>query len=323
MRTIRTVRELRAHVRQVRAAGRTIGLVPTMGALHDGHLSLVATSVADADETIVSLFVNPRQFGDAGDLEHYPRDEARDAALAADAGAHVLFAPPVDEVYPDGFGTEVRVSGPLTERLEGAHRGAAHFHGVTTVVTKLLNMVQPDVAFFGAKDAQQVLVVRRLVRDLDLPVRIETVATVREDDGLARSSRNLRLSPEDRRTAGSVPRALQAAIDAWSVTDEGADAGPVRDAAVDALHAAGLDPEYVALVDPGTLGDVAALDGPALLAVAVPVGPVRLIDNVLLDRSAPAPRIAPGPVDPTAGVAPLLRTSVPSPTFPTTTTQKG
>ncbi|MGE4425307.1 MAG: pantoate--beta-alanine ligase [Solirubrobacteraceae bacterium] len=315
------MRELRAHVRQVRAAGRTIGLVPTMGALHDGHLSLIRASVDDADETVASLFVNPRQFGDAGDLAHYPRGEAQDAALAAEAGAHVLFAPSVDEVYPAGFGTEVRVGGPLTERLEGAHRGAAHFHGVTTVVTKLLNMVQPDVAFFGAKDAQQVLVVRRLVRDLDLPVRIETVATVREDDGLARSSRNLRLSSDDRRTAGALPQALQAAIDLWSATDEGASAVPVRDAALAVLAAAGLDPEYVALVDPDTLQDRAALDGRALLALAVPVGPVRLIDNVLLDRDAPTPRIVADRAPSAAAVPPLLRTSI-LPT-PPTTTQKG
>lgn len=211
MRTIRSVRDLRTYVRQARAAGRSIGLVPTMGALHEGHVSLIRAAHARNDETIVSLFVNPRQFGDAGDLAAYPRTEVDDAATAADAGAQVLFVPSVEEVYPDGFSTEIRVSGGLTERLEGAHRGPEHFHGVTTVVTKLLNMVQPDVVLFGAKDAQQVLVVRRLVRDLNLPVEVVVGDTVREPDGLALSSRNVRLSPTtavrpSRSRARSKPR---------------------------------------------------------------------------------------------------------------------
>jgi pantoate--beta-alanine ligase len=281
MRTLRTVAELRHHLRSSRAAGRSIALVPTMGALHAGHLSLIAAARAEHDEVVVSLFVNPTQFNDAGDLDAYPRTERDDAAAAAEAGADILFAPPVAEVYPDGFSAEVRIGGPLTERLEGAHRGAAHFHGVTTVVTKLLNMVQPDTAIFGAKDAQQVLVIQRLVRDLDIPVRIEVAPTVRERDGLARSSRNVRLSAEDRRRAAAIPQALDAAL--LALADGERDADRLRAATERRLLAEGLDPEYVALVDPRTLGDRATVDGPSLLAVAVPVGPVRLIDNVVLD----------------------------------------
>jgi pantoate--beta-alanine ligase len=280
MRTIRSVRELRTYVRQARAAGRSIGLVPTMGALHEGHVSLIRAAHARNDETIVSLFVNPRQFGDAGDLAAYPRTEAEDAATAADAGAQVLFVPSVDEVYPDGFSTEIRISGPLTERLEGAHRGPEHFHGVTTVVTKLLNMVQPDVVLLGAKDAQQVLVLERLVRDLNLPVEVVVGETVREPDGLALSSRNVRLSPDDRRQAVAIPRALEAATAAVAAGEH--DAATVTALAVEQLSAAGLSPEYLAIVDPATLTERVRLDAPSLLAVAVPVGPVRLIDNVLL-----------------------------------------
>ena len=210
MRTLRTVAELRAALDPARRAGRRIGLVPTMGALHDGHLSLIAQARAATDVVVVSLFVNPTQFDDAADLSAYPRDEARDARLAAEAGADVLFAPPTTEVYPQGFATSVRVAG-ITAPLEGESRGEEHFAGVATVVAKLLNMVQPDVAFFGQKDAQQVAVIRRLVRDLDIPVRIEVGATVREPDGLALSSRNARLRNGERERAAALPRALAAA----------------------------------------------------------------------------------------------------------------
>lgn len=287
MKVVRTVEELRAVVGVVRRDGGRVGLVPTMGALHAGHLSLIEASTAQATTTVVSLFVNPAQFGDAADLDAYPRTEAEDAARAEEAGADVLFAPSVSEVYPDGFGTEVRVGGPLTERLEGAHRGPEHFHGVTTVVTKLLNMVAPDVAFFGAKDAQQVLVVRRLVRDLDLPVRIVALPTVREPDGLALSSRNQRLSPDERRTARAVPRAIEAAAAALG---EGAqDAAALVGVAEATLAEAGLRAEYVAIVDPDTLEPRPRVDAPSLLALAVPVGPVRLIDNATLSPVSPAP----------------------------------
>ncbi|WP_198671611.1 pantoate--beta-alanine ligase, partial [Desertihabitans aurantiacus] len=196
MQTIRTVDELRAVLAGHRRAGRTIGLVPTMGALHEGHLALVRAAAAGADVVVMSLFVNPTQFNDAGDLAAYPRDETRDAELADGAGVDVLFAPAVEEVYPTGFATTISVGG-VSERLEGAHR-PGHFDGVALVVTKLFGMVRPDVAWFGQKDAQQVAVVRRVVADLDLGVRIETVPTVREPDGLALSSRNVRLGAEDR-----------------------------------------------------------------------------------------------------------------------------
>ncbi|MDQ3609910.1 MAG: pantoate--beta-alanine ligase, partial [Actinomycetota bacterium] len=186
MTTIRTIAALREALLPARRAGRTIGLVPTMGALHDGHLALIAAARAACDVVVVSVFVNPRQFDDAGDLAAYPRDETRDARLAAGAGADLLFAPDADELYPAGFATSVGVRG-VAEPLEGAHRGPAHFDGVATVVTKLLNAAGPDVAFFGQKDAQQVAVIRRLTTDLAIPVRIETVRTVREPDGLALS----------------------------------------------------------------------------------------------------------------------------------------
>lgn len=283
MRVVRSVAELRDFVGQARRAGCTVGLVPTMGALHAGHLSLITASTerGHAHVTIVSSFVNPRQFGDAGDLAAYPSTEAADIELADEAGAQVLFVPTVDEVYPTGFTTEVRVSGDLTSRLEGAHRGAEHFHGVTTVVTKLLNMVQPDVAFFGAKDAQQALVVQRLVTDLNLPVEICVRPTIRETDGLAMSSRNVRLSPAEREQATAVPAALSAAA-ALAFSGE-RDVATIVAAATDKLAEAGLTAEYLAVVDPDTLRDRTVLDGRSLLAIAVPVGPVRLIDNLVLE----------------------------------------
>jgi pantoate--beta-alanine ligase len=282
MRTLRTVAELRA----ARRPGETVALVPTMGYLHEGHLSLIRAARDQADQVVVSLFVNPTQFNDPGDLDSYPRDEARDAALAAEAGADLLFAPAPEEVYPPGFATQVRVGGPLTESLEGAHRGAEHFHGVTTVVTKLLNMVAPDVAFFGQKDAQQALVIRRLVTDLNLPVRIEVGATVREPDGLALSSRNVRLDADDRRRALALSRALRAAEGTVAAGTRSADA--VLTAARAAMTPFDVEPEYLALVDPEDLRPVDAVDQETLLAVAAHVGRVRLIDNTILAPAASA-----------------------------------
>jgi len=286
MRTVRTIAEVRAALARHRRAGDTIALVPTMGFLHDGHLALIAAARAAADAVVVSLFVNPTQFDDAGDLAAYPRDEARDGRLAADAGADLLFAPDASEMYPPGFATEVRVDGPLTATLEGAHRGPEHFHGVTTVVGKLLNIVGPDVAFFGAKDAQQVLVVRRMVADLNIPTRIEIVPTVREPDGLARSSRNVRLVDGQRRRALALSRALRAAQDAVAAGTR--DAAAVGDAARAVFSDFDVEPEYLALVDPESLAPMAAVDQEALLAVAARVGEVRLIDNTILSpRSVP------------------------------------
>ncbi|HEY6780813.1 MAG TPA: pantoate--beta-alanine ligase, partial [Thermoleophilaceae bacterium] len=212
MRTVRSVAELRELLAPERRARRRIGLVPTMGAFHEGHLSLMRAARAACDLVVVSLFVNPAQFAAGEDLDAYPRDEARDAALAAEQGVDVLFAPPGDEVYPPGFSTTVAVAG-LTDVLCGdpGRRGPEHFSGVTTVVAKLLNMVGPDVAYFGQKDAQQALVVRKLARDLDIPVEVEVCPIVRDPDGLALSSRNVYLSPAERERALGLSRALRAA----------------------------------------------------------------------------------------------------------------
>ncbi len=210
MRTLRSVGELRAALAPARQAGSTIGLVPTMGALHEGHLSLIRRAREQCDVVVVSLFVNPAQFNEGSDLERYPRSERHDAGLAAEAGADLLFAPSVEEVYPPGFATAVEVLG-LTDRLEGAARGSSHFRGVTTVVTKLLCMTMPDTLYLGQKDAQQVVVIRRLVADLNLPVQIEALPTVREHDGLALSSRNALLEPAARPRALALHAALHAA----------------------------------------------------------------------------------------------------------------
>jgi pantoate--beta-alanine ligase len=280
MRTLRTVAEIRAHVAAARAQGRRIGLVPTMGAFHDGHLSLMRAARRQADEVVVWLFVNPTQFNEQADLVAYPRDEARDAALAEAEGVDVLFAPEVTEVYPAGFDTTVQV-GALAETLEGAHR-PGHFAGVATVVTKMLNMVAPDVAYFGAKDAQQVAVVRRLVRDLDIPVAIEVVPTVREPDGLALSSRNVHLGPTERERATALSRALATARQRADAGET--DAVALRTAAEGVLRDHDVEPEYVAVVDPETFMPVDRLNGrPVLVAVAARVGATRLIDNQVID----------------------------------------
>jgi pantoate--beta-alanine ligase len=249
-----------------------------MGAFHAGHHALIRTAREQQDEVVVSLFVNPAQFNDPADLDAYPRSEQQDAAEAADLGTDVLFAPGVEEIYPPGFATSVTVAG-LGEVLEGAERGPGHFAGVCTVVAKLLNLVQPDVAYFGQKDAQQVAVVKRMVRDLDIPVRIEALPTVRDPDGLALSSRNRRLSPADRARALALSRGLNAARAAYEAGER--DAAALRAAAAARLD--GLEPEYLAVVDPDSFTPLTTLDGPALVAVAAHVGPVRLIDNVLLE----------------------------------------
>lgn len=274
MRIVRDVASVRA---AVAGAGR-VGLVPTMGAFHEGHLSLVRAARAACDLVVVWLFVNPTQFNEAADLAAYPRDEERDAALAAACGADILFAPTVEEVYPAGYATTVTVAG-IADVLEGAQR-PGHFAGVATVVAKMFNMVGPDVAFFGAKDAQQVAVVRRMVADLDLPVEIEVLPTVREPDGLAMSSRNVRLGPDDRRRAAALHRGLSTARDAVAAGLR----DPVAVAAVveRALAGEGLTAEYIAVVDPGSFAPVTSVDRPALVALAVRVGPVRLIDNMVV-----------------------------------------
>jgi len=279
MNTLRTVAEIRVALAPARRGGHTIGLVPTMGALHDGHLSMIRRARQDNDVVVMSLFVNPTQFSESADLDAYPRDEQRDLELATREGVDYVFAPPVDEVYPPGFATTVTVA-RLTESLEGAHRGRSHFDGVTTVVTKLFNMVGPDVAYFGQKDAQQALVIERLVRDLDIPVRIDVCPTVRERDGLALSSRNALLSPSERDRATALHRALSAA--AGAVTAGTADPAAVTALARAELSADGIDPEYFELVSTDTLVPVSQIDGDVLAVVAARVGSTRLIDNQLL-----------------------------------------
>ena len=266
---------------QPRRDGLVIGLVPTMGCLHEGHLSLLRTARAECDLVVMSLFVNPTQFGLGEDLERYPRYETRDLCLASEVGVDFVYAPPVEEVYPEGFATAVEVGGNLTEVLDGdpALRGPNHFHGVTTVVAKLFNSVGPDVAYFGQKDAQQAAVVKRMVRDLDFPVRIEVLPTVREADGLAMSSRNAYLDEDARGHAVALSRALRAAE--RIARDESLQAG--LDAARRELASAGIEPEYLEARDAEQLEPVAALNGrPVLVAVAARVGGARLIDNVLI-----------------------------------------
>jgi pantoate--beta-alanine ligase len=285
--TLRTVSELRAALAPPRRAGQSIGLVPTMGALHEGHLSLIRRAREECETVVVSVFVNPSQFEDHGDLERYPRQEARDTALAAEAGADLVFAPSVEEVYPDGFATQVQVLG-LTDRLEGAVRGPEHFRGVTTVVAKLLGMTQPDVAYFGEKDAQQVVVLERLVADLNLPVRVAVCPTLRESDGLALSSRNVLLDAASRVRARALYRALRAAAERAGTGERSASL--LLEAAHAVLAASDVVPDYLALVDPVTLEPVSVLEQPALLAIAAHVGGVRLIDNLTLE---PARNAAP------------------------------
>jgi pantoate--beta-alanine ligase len=255
MKTLRTIDGLRAEL-----VGE-IGLVPTMGALHDGHRALFAAARRENELVVASLFVNPAQFGEAADLAAYPRDEAADARVAEECGVDILFAPPADELYPDGFGTWVDVE---NAGAEGASR-PGHFRGVTTVCLKLFNIVRPARAYFGQKDAQQAVVVKRLVRDLNLDLEVRVLPTVRDPDGLALSSRNSRLSPEERETALGLPRALARGAEAYT---HGSD--PVV-AARSSLN--GLDPDYVEILE---------LDGATLLASAVRINDVRLIDNVLL-----------------------------------------
>jgi pantoate--beta-alanine ligase len=281
VRTLRSKADLRAHLEAPRREGRRIGLVPTMGYLHEGHLSLLRAAREECDLVVMSLFVNPAQFGPGEDLERYPRDEERDAALAAEAGVDVIYAPSVEEVYPEGFATHVEVAG-LTEVLCGdpARRGPDHFRGVTTVVAKLLNTIGPDVAYFGQKDAQQAAVIRRMVEDLDFPVRVAVLPTVRDEDGLALSSRNAYLDASERERALALPRALELAA-------ERARAGSLEDglaAARAELAAAGIEPEYLEARDPESLSPVASLNGrPVLVAAAARVGSARLIDNILID----------------------------------------
>lgn len=273
---LREVGALRDAVAALRSQHGSVALVPTMGALHAGHLSLVAAGRARAGAVVATIFVNPAQFGPGEDFAAYPRREAEDAALLADAGCDLLFAPPPAEVYPPGFATTVSVAG-LDRRWEGTAR-PGHFDGVATVVTKLLLMAGPDIALFGEKDWQQLAIIRRLVADLNLPVAIHGMPTVRDVDGLALSSRNAYLAPAQRDIAAALPRTLFAAVAAL----EGGSA-PARVLADGqaALLAAGFDAvDYLVLVDPDSLEPVDALRAPARLLAAARIGPTRLLDNM-------------------------------------------
>jgi pantoate--beta-alanine ligase len=292
MRTLRTIAELKAALAQPRREGRRIGLVPTMGALHDGHLSLMRRARGECDEVVVSLFVNPTQFNQSSDLAAYPRDEARDAIAAADQGVDYLFAPNADEIYPDGFATTVSISG-VTEMLEGEHRGREHFEGVATVVSKLFNIVAPDAAYFGQKDAQQTVVIGRLVRDLNIPVQIEICPTVREPDGLAMSSRNARLNAAERQRATALYQALATAQVLVAAGET--DVATILAAAESELEYPEVKVEYLQIVNPETLAPITSVGGPALALVAAWVGQTRLIDNQLLSVPASSrPPVAAG-----------------------------
>jgi pantoate--beta-alanine ligase len=284
MQTLTTLDDLRAQLDLARLSGRSIGLVPTMGALHEGHLSLVDRSVAENGITVVTIFVNPTQFRPGEDLEAYPRQLADDVALASERGADIVFAPPVEEIYPAGYSTTVSVVG-ITETLCGApeRRGHEHFDGVTTVVAKLFNMVQADRAYFGQKDAQQVAVIRRMAADLNFRTRVIACPTVREADGLALSSRNAYLSPEERTRALSISRALRSVSAALS--DGQRDAAAL--AAIAREELADMDSvEYFELVDPDTLEPVTTVERPVLAITAARLGRTRLIDNLLLEPHA-------------------------------------
>jgi pantoate--beta-alanine ligase len=273
----RTVADLRTHIALWRKCGQRIGLVPTMGALHDGHLALVRAAQSECDRVVASIFVNPKQFAPTEDLGAYPRREAADLAMLESAGVDLVFIPVVDEIYPPSFATLVRVGG-LTEGLCGAHR-AGHFDGVTTVVTKLLIQALPEIAYFGEKDYQQLTVVRRLARDLDIPVRIAGVPTVREADGLALSSRNIYLSAEERRNAPNLAVVLQSVAAALAQDPTAVAREIARGSA--ALQQAGFAVEYFELRDAETLAAVASeATKSSRVFAAVRLGKTRLIDNM-------------------------------------------
>ena len=284
---VHTVAELRETLGAVRRRGKRIGLVPTMGALHEGHLSLVRAAKAECDYTVVSIYVNPSQFGPGEDLDEYPRTLEADLDALAGCKAELAFAPAGEEVYREAHASWVEV-GSVAEPLEGRHR-PGHFRGVATVVLKLLNMVQPQAAYFGQKDYQQALVIRRMVEDLDVPVEIRTCPTVREPDGLAMSSRNAYLSPDGRRRSLVLWKSLQLAGELVERGQRNAETITRRMRQV-IMAAEGARIDYVALVDPDTLEPVEEITGPALAAVAVHIENTRLIDNCLLEPVKNAPR---------------------------------
>ncbi|WP_257539398.1 pantoate--beta-alanine ligase [Sphingobium sp. CFD-1] len=279
MQTLRDLPALRASILALRRDGKSVALVPTMGALHDGHMALVEEGRRRAKHVVVSIFVNPRQFGPNEDLDAYPRREATDAHMLQEAGVDILWAPTVDVMYPAGFSTNISLSG-VTEGLDGAAR-PGHFDGVATVVTKLFNQVQPDVALFGEKDYQQLTVIRQMVIDLNLPVEIVGLPTQRAEDGLALSSRNTYLTEEERKQALALPRALG---EAKRQMEKGASVDSALAKAIAMLANHGFDPiDYVTLCDAATLEPMTVLDRPARLLGAAKMGGTRLIDNIAVD----------------------------------------
>jgi len=279
MQTAKSLQEMRALSREARASGKTLGFVPTMGALHEGHLSLVRRSLAQCDVTAVSIFVNPAQFGENEDLDVYPRDLEGDRALLEEAGADILFLPTREAVYPPGYRTYVDVTG-ITGHLCGLSR-PGFFRGVATVVLKLLNVVEPDVAFFGEKDRQQLEVVKTLVRDLNLPVEIASGPIVREADGLAMSSRNRYLSPGERASALCLNRALKAACDKVAGGETSAE-NLKRGMREIILRESGTEVDYISVCDPENFEELSNVGKGALLALAVHIGTTRLIDNCIV-----------------------------------------
>jgi pantoate--beta-alanine ligase len=280
--TLRDLPALRAALQQLRGAGRSVALVPTMGALHDGHMALVEEAKRRADHVVVSIFVNPKQFGPNEDLDAYPRREAKDSVLLQEQGADILWMPTVAVMYPDGFATNISVSG-VSDGLDGAAR-PGHFDGVATVVTKLFNQVRPDIALFGEKDYQQLAVIRRMVADLDMGLEIAGIPTQRDVDGLALSSRNAYLTDEERKAALALPRALG---EAARQMEKGIPVDAALAKAIAMLTTHGFDPvDYVTLCDAATLEPMHSLDRPARLLAAARMGKTRLIDNIAVDPTA-------------------------------------
>ncbi len=280
MEVLHTIRDAREAIRRAKAGGREVGFVPTMGALHEGHLALVRRARAESGFVAVSIFVNPTQFGPGEDFERYPRTLAADSETLQSEGVDIVFAPAASEMYPDGFDTWIDIKG-LTEVLEGRAR-PGHFRGVTTVCAKLFNIVKADRAYFGTKDYQQLKVIQKMVRELDMPLSIVPVQTVREPDGLALSSRNRYLSPDERSAALVLSRSLWAAREAYEKGER--DAAGIQDVAANLIKAeplAGID--YVAVVDAETLGPLEKIDSPAVVLLAVRIGATRLIDNTILN----------------------------------------
>lgn len=281
MKVFAKITDIKAYLRKERQSGKSIGLVPTMGYLHEGHLSLIRRAASENDIVVVSIFVNPTQFGPGEDFERYPRDMERDARLAEDAGAHVLFTPDTVEMYPAGYCTYVEVEGEITSNLCGASR-PGHFKGVATVVAKLFNIVSPNRSYFGQKDAQQAVVIRRMVKDLNFDTEIIVCPIVREADGLAMSSRNVYLSKEEREKAPILYKSLELAR---KMIDEGErDPLKIKDTIEKIItQDAGAQLDYVAVVDAETLQNVLKIENRVLIALAARFGNARLIDNILVE----------------------------------------